>query len=73
VELKRYNVKVGNRRGEQVTQMQLSAADAKARGLTDKDLVSGTKARKAPANKAAAAPANKAAAQPAAKSADDSK
>lgn len=57
----RYNVKLGNTE----TVLQLSADDAKARGLSDKDLVEKKATRKAasaPDNKAAAPAANKAAA-----------
>ncbi|WNM65682.1 hypothetical protein SEA_VULPECULA_8 [Arthrobacter phage Vulpecula] len=67
--LSKYNVTVNNHK----TVLQLSDKDAKARGLTEKDLFKPGKAparASAPAGgsaaeKAAAAPANKAAAAPA--------
>jgi hypothetical protein len=60
--LKRYNVQVGSRGGSLPTVLLLSDADAKAQGLTDKDLVdSGKKAAAKPANKAAAPAADKSA------------
>lgn len=47
-ENKRYNVQVGGRRGAVPTVLSLSAEDAKARGLTDKDLFVAEKPKAAP-------------------------
>lgn len=68
-ELKRYKVKVG----KYDTVLQLSAEDADAQGLSDKDLVDAPK--KAPAKKTAAGPvgAKKAAPANKARQADDNK
>lgn len=80
--LKRYNVQAQGRRGAMPTVIQLSDEDAKARGLTEKDLVDAkkpaksssgsTRAKKTTAKRAPAkgrkAPANKQAAPAANKS-----